>query len=535
MVTVLFPGRHHLLTKFQHQYLRNLIEERIGGEEVRRIVFAVTSSNHENTRRNPVPLYLRTMAITQFSHDLPCEVKIHPIPDIKQSDKFARYILSQIFYQSGEKLMPENTVVACSTLEVAPLFKKLGFSILPLELVDAKKDKYSALRPYEVIDLLAKAGKEWRQDVKWKEYASEATQNIYLEYNLGGLIIELFNDSLINEDADITETRDYNVYAMGMDKNVQFKFEDISPFVLQGKIVDAGCGTGALIRLLAKEFQESDIIGIEATRKFYEFCKLQEYANPFVFFYRRNIINQNFKENTINTFVYSSILHEIYSYAQNFEANTAFCRARMSNFGASQGRNSQRLSDVGKEALIKVLKNTYSQLVNGGRIVIRDVVGPDAPKKTVYMWLNKNNGKSEGKIEELSTYARFLRFVEDFKPRRIKFGQVKIEGKELIKLNLADAYEYISKMNYVENWQSEMHEEFGFWSFKQWKEELNKIGFKVVEGSKEFQSKYIIEKMYNGKVALYSLKGKKLFEEAYPSTNMILAGEKSSLYTGAVF
>jgi len=504
MVTVLFPGRHHLLTKFQHQSLRNLIEERIKGEEVRRIVFAVTSSNHENTRRNPVPLYLRTMAITQFSQDLPCEVKIYPIPDIKKSDKFARYILSQIFYQSGEKLTPENTVVACSTPEVAPLFKKLGFSILPLELVDAKKEKYSALRPYEVIELLAKARKEWRRDVKWKEHASEATQNIYLEYNLGELIIELFNDSLINEDADITDTRDYNVYAMGMDKNVPFKFEDIKPFVLQGKIVDAGCGTGALIRLLAKEFQESDIIGIEATRKFYEFCKLQEYANPFVFFYRRNIINQNFKENTINTFVYSSILHEIYSY-------------------------------VGREALIRVLKNTYSQLVNGGRIVIRDVVGPDTPKKPVYMWLNKNDGKSEGKVEELSTYAKFLRFAEDFKPRRIKFQQVKLEGKELVKINLVDAYEYMSKMNYVENWQSEMHEEFGFWSFKQWKGELNKLGFKVVEGSKEFQSKYIIEKMYKGKVALYSLKGKELAEQDYPSTNMILAGEKSSLYTGNVF
>ncbi|MDP3026903.1 MAG: methyltransferase domain-containing protein [Nanoarchaeota archaeon] len=495
MVTILLPGRNHMLTKFQHQYLRNLINDGINGKKVERIIFAVTSSNHDNTRRNPVPLYLRTMAIMKFVSDLPCEIKIYPIPDIAQSKKFAKYALSQIFYQSGEKLIPTNTILACSTSNVAGLFKKEGFSNLPMELINIKKEKYSTLRPYEIIDLLISSGKNWKHDKKWKEHASEATQNIYLEYNLGELIIELFNDSLINEDADITETRDYNMYAAGMNKNVQFKFEDIKPFVKEGKIVDVGCGTGALISLLAKEFQESDIIGIEATRKFYEFCKMQEYANPFVFFYRRNILDQNFKENTINTFVYSSILHEIYSY-------------------------------ISKEKLIKVLKNTYEQLVNNGRIVIRDVVGPDNPQKIVYMSLNKKNGKPEGGIKELSTYAKFFRFARDFKPRKIKFKKVKIDREELIKISLVDAYEYISKMEYTDNWDSEMHEEFGFWSIKKWKKELEKIGFKIVEGSREFRSQYIIDKMYNGKVVLYSLKGKQLIEEAYPPTNMILAGEK---------
>ena len=70
---------------------------------------------------------------------------------------------------------------------------------------------------------------------------------------------------------------------------------DIKPYVKEGKIVDMGCGTGSLIRLLSKDFKESDIIGIEATRKFYEFCKMQEYKNPFVFFYRRNILDQKNK------------------------------------------------------------------------------------------------------------------------------------------------------------------------------------------------------------------------------------------------
>jgi len=493
MVTLLFPGRHHILTKFQHQYLKDLVLNGVKGQKVDRIIFAVTSANHENTRRNPIPLYLRAMAITKFAQGIPCEVKIYPIPDFPKTDSFAKYILSQIFYQSGEALTPKNTILACSTPNVIQLFK--GFSNCPVELLDEKQEKYSSLRPYEVIDLLINSGKNWKNDAEWKKFADESSQEIYLEYELGDLIIEVFNDSLLNEDADITDTRDYNTYAAGMDKNVAFKFDDIKPFVSQGKIVDAGCGSGALINLLAKDFTESDIIGIEATRKFYEYCRMQDYKGAFVFFYRRNILDQNFNEHTINTFIYSSILHEIYSY-------------------------------IGKDALMKVLRNTFTQLVFGGRIIIRDVVGPKNPDDVVLLELNEKDGKSSGNVAELSTYSKFFKFASDFLPRKIKFKEITIDGKKRIQLRVQDAYEYISKMSYVDNWKSEMHEEFGFWSFSDWKKELEKVGFKILEGSKEFKNDYIIDKKYKGKAKLYKLEGKSLVEIDYPPTNIIIAGVK---------
>ena len=164
MVTILFPGRHHMLTKFQHEYLMKVISEGIGGKKVDRIIFAITSADHANTRRNPIPLYLRVLAIDKFSRDLPCEVKIYPISDVKQTNKFAEYIISQIDHLGGEKLNSKNTVLACSTPSVIELFKKLKFDNLPVELVNAKKDKYSNLRPYEIVNLLVKSGKEWRTD-----------------------------------------------------------------------------------------------------------------------------------------------------------------------------------------------------------------------------------------------------------------------------------------------------------------------------------------------------------------------------------
>jgi len=80
----------------------------------------------------------------------------------------------------------------------------------------------------------------------------------------------------------------------------------------------------------------------------------------------------------------------------------------------------------------------------------------------------------------------------------------------------------------VDNWLSEMHEEFGFWSFDKWKAELEKVGFRIVEGSKEFKSEYIIEKIYKPRAKLYKLEKEGLKEIDYPCTNMILSGEKFS-------
>lgn len=454
-----------MLTKFQFNYLNEIISS----YQINEIIFAVTSADHSNTRRNPLPLYLRTMALENFASNLKIPTKIYPIPDIPSSLKFADYILKQIYYQSQEKLKltPKNCLVLCSTPSVIAMFEKLDFKILPAELVSRKPEKYKALRPYEVTDLLVKSDKSWRK------YASSATQNLYDQYNLRELIIELFKDSLISDEGDITETRNYTPYALEMDKIVRLKYDDIKPFVISGKIVDAGCGTGALIKLISQDFREADIIGIEATREFYEYAKRQKYDHEFVFFYRRNILNQNFKPNSIDSFIYSSILHEVYSY-------------------------------WGVEALRRLLKNTFRQLRFKGRIIIRDVVGPENKNKKI---LAKFCPTDE---------AKFLKFAKEYK-YPIKYKVVYKNHKKLYQLSLKDAYEFISKKDYLDNWQSELKEEFGFWDFKEWIKELKKAGFKMVDGSKTFTNSWIVENRYKNKVWLSC---------DWPPTNMILVGEK---------
>lgn len=496
-MNLFFSGRHHLLTNFQHDYLSRVLRDGVNGKKITKIIFAINSSNHENTRRNPVPLYLRVLAISRFAADFPCNVKIYPIPDVQYTRRFAEYMLAQIRYQGGERLTPQNTIVAHSTPSIVVMFRKLGFTVLPVELLHAKPETYRTRRPFEVVELLAKAGKRWRADTHWRRYAHRATQAVFEEYNVGDEIVELFRDALLTDDAEITTTRDYDAYAKSMDSIVHVKFNDIQPFVVEGKIVDAGCSTGSLIRLLANAFPESDIIGIEATRKFYEFCRLQEYPNPFVFFYRRNITDQNFQERSINTFIYSSVLHEVYSY-------------------------------LGERTLHRLLRHTFTQLAPGGRIIIRDVVGPEHPHRKVLLRLNQRDGNDRGAISKLSSYARFFRFIRDFRPRRIPYRLRMVNHERFVELAIRDAYEYLSKMTYVESWKSEMCETFGHYSYSTWCSILTSVGFRIAPGSRSFLNPYIIETMYRPRAEVFTQKRKTLVAEPYPPTNMILVAERPS-------
>ena len=42
-------------------------------------------------------------------------------------------------------------------------------------------------------------------------------------------------------------------------------------------------------------------------------------------------------------------------------------------------------------------------------------------------------------------------------------------GMELVEVSLRDACEFLSKKDYLDNWQSEMHETFCYWSFRDWR------------------------------------------------------------------
>jgi hypothetical protein len=199
----------------------------------------------------------------------------------------------------------------------------------------------------------------------------------------------------------------------------------------------------------------------------------------------------------------------------------------------------------------------YQQTARGGRLLIRDVVGPEEKEQEVYLWLNDQDGNNDNvfasfnepadlatHLSGLSTYARFLRFARDFLAEAraegqrgpetaVHYREETVDDRRYVVLSLKDAAEYIAKKDYTDNWQSEAHEEFTFWSFSEWKAALSAAGFDVLEnpnepakGSRVYTNPWIVTNRFEGKVALYRMVDGRLETIPYPPTNIVLVGQK---------
>jgi len=483
-------------------------------EKPEAIIFAVTSSNHSNTRRNPLPLHLRSMILTAFADHLDIPAYVYPIDDIGTSQQFAEYTVKRINHESDGLfyLTPENTIVLCST-PVLKLYEQLGYKILPAELNDVGNWNYNTELPWSVVEDIA-CNQSWRTDSIIKSKIHSSSFRFWDLYKLGEKLQMLFRDTMISSDGDLTETRDYNVYVRQMDEIAELKFKDTADYIQPGRIGDIGCAVGSWIRLACKDprLRESDFYGIEVSRHLFEICRQRkengEFDNPFVFFSKKNAVTGLvFEPGTMNTIHTSSLTHEIESYGS-------------------------------REDLLKFIKNRAQELVPGGVWINRDVVGPYEKDEEVLLWLNDKDGQNDepfkrfnsrmelsAYLASLSTHARFLRFSKDFRKEvkyQLNFTPATIEGRELVRLKLKDAMEFLSRKDYIDNWESEMHETFCYWDFDEWKQALKDAGFRIAPSSYAFTNDWIAKNRWVGKAELFRSKKEGLEKMDYPVTTMIL-------------
>ena len=562
-MNLLIPGRHHILTNYQFNYFNEIIKvSKIDGvvltdvdgetfelkqnESIDTIIFAVTSANHSNTRRNPLPFHLRAMMLNDFGKELGVPTYIYGIDDVKPSENFADYCIKQINNQAEGWLFidPKNTLVACST-PVLLMYEKLGYKILPIELAQRKGSTvrdwtYKTSLAWSQIEDIAKYDQYWMISKSYLQSVHPVSQKMFETYNLGKKIQSLFADDILGDDGDLTETRDYNEYVRQMDENVEIKVKETLPFVRPGRIGDIGCAVGSWIKMVSKEQVESDFYGIEVSRKLFDICNQRksngDFNTDYVFFNKKNaVLGTVFPKNSMNTIHTSSLTHEIYSYIGKSEVEK--CMKKRVGTGL---HDAYRI--VGQAHLLNFAKNRYEELVTGGVWINRDVLGPNDKDKKVWLKLSREDGedipicrdvelknfkndrdKFKKTLDRMSTHRRFLQFAEDFRKNEgysIEFETS--EDQKLIQCTLKDAYEFLSKKDYTDNWMSEMHEEFGFYDFGEWKMLLESVGFEVHPASYFYTNSWIRTTRWKD-VTIYDEDFKIL---NYPPTTMILIGEK---------
>jgi hypothetical protein len=521
---LLFPGRHHLLTQFQFNYISDIISQPLIGktdvnnkplanqDKIEAVIVAVTSSNHSNTRRNPIPFYMRALALEDFGQSLNVPCFIYGIDDVGNVPNFARYTVTRIRHESEGTfdLQPSNTIVLCST-HVLEMYEKEGFTILPAELEDRKSWKYKTPLPWDIVESISKS-MQWETSKEITSCIHLSSLHVWSKYKLGSKVQLLFRDKMISDDGDITSTRDYNTYVRQMDEIAGLKYQETAPFIKSGRIGDIGCAVGSWIKLACQDerFHESDFYGIEVARQLFDICQQRkhngEFRNPFVFFSQRNAVTGLvFDKGSMDTIHTSSLTHEIESYGSRAD-------------------------------LLSFIRNRYEELAPGGVWVNRDVVGPPNKEQIILMKLNDQDGRNDdyennltsreelaNYLRGLSTQAKFYRFAMDFRKKegyQLNFEKVQVNGEFYIKLSLKDACEFMSRKDYIDNWESEMHETFCFWDFQQWKEQLEKTGFVVSEQSTAYTNNWIVKNRLEGKVELFT-DAREPSTLEYPVTSMI--------------
>lgn len=533
-MNILFPGRHLAMTRMQEQYLAQILNGRTNDhtaldtpETLDSIIFAITSANLDTSRYSPINEATRVRMVDRFGSYLQqnfgTDFRIVSVPHFPQNPRFAEFVINEAREQTeGElKITPENTTVLCSTPAVAQLYKDLGFSILECENTFEKP-----YFPIQIIKTIATKD-NWKDVVRSKIHpTSFSVLNSTPE--VINRIKRLHNDPVLTDSGDLTENRDYNTYAMGMSNPtiLEIKYNELKPFIKEGKIVDEGCADSALLQRIAKDFCDSDLIGVEITGAFINMCRHAQqqgaFGRSYVHFHQRNILQPVFEPESVDTILCNSTLHELWSY------------------------------DAQQKSIDTYLQRVHKELRNGGVLAIRDVVGPENKDQQVYMLLNSTNGSNDQSLKEcqskaelkqhlegLSTLATFYRFAQDYlkdmrangrEDAKYQWEEETIDGQTYIKTTLKNATEFMTKFMYTDNWSSEMNEEFAFKSLSEWKQQLNNSGFHIIEdslrpqkGSHDYTSPYTKKHFWDGNITLYNTQ---LEQIPYPVTNMILVGIK---------
>ena len=503
---VLIPGRHHVLTRFQARYLhelmagqvRDIVGEVIEVDKALTLVWAITSANHHNTSRNPVPANRREVAIELFSLQEGFRSLVVPVFDTRPTDRFAEVTLKTISAGTGGlALDPVHCVVAVSTPSVIAMYQSLGFRIAPLELNHAE----APLRAWQVLELCAKG------DAAWRELAHPATVDVFDRYGLAAQVAMVLGDPVVSEEGSLTETRDYRAYAASFEASASRKWAQARPYVVPGRIVDIGCATGAVIELASRdpELQESDLFGIEVAQHLFEECVHKKsqgiFANPNTFFFQRNILaGKVFPDASINTSLTFALTHEIVSYAG------------------------------GIDALKNLAKAIFNQTVPRGVWINSDVCGPEARDQVVLLRF-KEPGLDHpsrdleqmapedvrGYLKSLTPAARVPQFAEDF--RRLAHVQIDFirVDERTVRLRLGDAMEFATKFPYTDNWLSECHERFCELDWPDWESLLRSTGFEIDPRSGAWRNEWMVENIFRPAAELMTLDGDAM---SWPSTHV---------------
>jgi SAM-dependent methyltransferase len=277
-------------------------------------------------------------------------------------------------------------------------------------------------------------------------------------------------------------------YLSDMNSSVDYK-RVLLNYVAGQRVVDIGPGGGVLLDLLEEELPSVQPLGIDIAANVVDALIRKKQLEGRRWEVRQGDalkLDELLGEGGADTVIFSSILHELYSYIPYEGAK------------------------FNLRTVEAALQSAFRALAPGGRILIRDGVmsEPDGTRKIVFL--------QEDGMSWLERYSR------DFKGRAIQYTKV-APNEALMPVN--DAMEFLYTYTWGEEaYVHEVQEQFGYLTLSQYKALIQELfgGDAVILESRAYLQEGYTEAL-QGKVRLYDGDGK---ETPLPDSTCLLIIEK---------
>lgn len=273
-------------------------------------------------------------------------------------------------------------------------------------------------------------------------------KSIVVLYDMFGFRRDAF-DRLNNEEKYLSTMNDVNASTK----------DTIIDHSVGTRIVDVGSGGGVLLDRLEKKFPDREIIGTDISTNVIDALNAKKKKEG----HRWNVVVHNFVEGpfaeNVDTVIFSSILHEIYSYTET--------------------PNGRFEIDSVKTAL----KNAYESLNPGGRIIIRDGIKTDSDEVVSIRF------KSAEGMEFFENYRNDFKGLKDIPDEK------KVVSADAGNLTVTGDINFMREFMYTYTWgkQSyahEVQEQFGYFTLKEYTDFLESIGAKILTARELLESGY---------------------------------------------
>lgn len=261
----------------------------------------------------------------------------------------------------------------------------------------------------------------------------------------------------------------------------------ILEYLVPGRILDVGAGGGELAHVISE--MGNKVYALDGSPQAINHIRNNFPDLEAVEAFTHDLVDK-FTPGFFDTIVCSSILHEVFSYGNKGEPS--------------------------EEALTQAIKDFFTILKPGGRLIIRDGVMPYNWGESTYIEFKDDTGE-----EFLDTYKSLSPFYSDTKGYRT----VHIENgvkENSFECNMGSLMEFLYTYTWgVEAAERETQELYGVHTEEEYIDLLESYGFFVSLSYQYLQPGY--PKHLKDKVSIYDYEGRNL---PYPSSNMVIVAEK---------